>query len=509
MKRLTPTTALLFLLGLGTVVATTTQCTDRATGQHASTPAGPGKAGAPTPGSHAAPQDPAGAAGDRIKLLVSGSMLGRLEPCGCASGQLGGLPRRMQHIGEQRDYDLLLEGGNLVAGSSLLDLAKASTMLLVLFQMQHPYHALGVGKNDLELPMDDWLEYLQMAPTVASDLETDLETWPGVPFVEHEVRGQKIRVASFTHELPAAPETGDAQPKAAPFRLLGADRAWPRAMAGVADATLRILMFHGPDTAARALIPTLSPRPDLVVCFDQSYSEPTAQPETVDGTPLVFPGIRGRVMLELTLARGDDGPSLGYRHVPLPASKTIPGGGGDPDVKQMLLMHREDVASQKLLQALANRKPTPNGAEYVGSQTCSACHQEAYKAWKASKHGHAWQTLVDAEKDPKRYGWPVTKYPDCVACHVVGYGDQSGFVDMQQTPLLADVGCERCHGPGSKHVTGPASNPLGIIGGLPKSQLCVQCHDFEQSPDFLYGTEWAKIQHGRESHWPKKAAGGK
>lgn len=479
MRPTAPTAAVFLALGLGTVVATTTQCTDDAT------------AAAPTVNRIVEPRD-------RVKLLLSGSMLGRLEPCGCASGQLGGLPRRIQHIGEQRDYDLLLEGGNLVTGATELDLLKGFTALQVLSAM-HPYDALGVGTNDLELPMDQWCDFLAMVPTVASDLESTLENWPGMPYVEKEVRGQRIRVASFTLKLPSPPAGEEL-----PFTLVPPTAAWRNALSDAAADTLRVLMFHGTDSEAREIVPQLEPKPDLVACFDQSYSEPGAQPEIVAGVPVVFPGVRGRVMLELTLARTEDGPSVGYTQIPLPASKTVPGGGGDPDVKQMLLMHREQVAADGVLQKLAEQRPTHNGAKYVGSATCRGCHPTAYSAWAASTHAHAWRTLVDAEKDPKRYGWPVTKYPDCVSCHVVGYGEVSGFVDARRTAHLTDVGCERCHGAGSEHVLNPAGKPLGIIGDVAPSLMCAECHDFEQSPDFLYGDRWAKIQHGREPHMPPK-----
>jgi hypothetical protein len=120
------------------------------------------------------------------------------------------------------------------------------------------------------------------------------------------------------------------------------------------------------------------------------------------------------------------------------------------------------------------------------------------QAWQQSKHSHAWQTLVDAENDPKRYGWPVTKYPDCVGCHVVGYGQQTGFVSAEKTPHLQDVGCERCHGPGLDHVQSGGQKAMGILGGLTPSVMCTQCHDYEQSPDFVYGDRWKVIEHGRE-----------
>ena len=120
------------------------------------------------------------------------------------------------------------------------------------------------------------------------------------------------------------------------------------------------------------------------------------------------------------------------------------------------------------------------------------------KSWQATKHAHAWQTLVDAEKDPTRYGWPVTKYPDCVSCHVVGYGQQTGFISYEKTPHVADVGCERCHGPGLDHVASGGKKPLGIIGGVTPSVMCTQCHDYEQSPQFVYSERWKMITHGKE-----------
>jgi hypothetical protein len=212
----------------------------------------------------------------------------------------------------------------------------------------------------------------------------------------------------------------------------------------------------------------------------------------------VVAGIRGRVLLAVTLFRENDVPRAICELVPLPASKTVPGGGGDPDVRSLILQHRHDVKDQQVLAKLVRQHPTANGAAYVGNAACKTCHETAYAVWEKSKHALAWETLQQAETDPKRYGWPVTAYPDCVSCHVVGYGEQTGFASFEETPQLADVGCERCHGAGSDHVTSGGAKKLGLIGGIAASMLCIQCHDFEQSPTFLYGERWPKIEHGRE-----------
>jgi hypothetical protein len=472
-------------IALSTLVATLAQCGgDRA----------PLAARVPQDPAQPAARAPAAPPADAVRLLVSGSMLGRLEPCGCASGQLGGLARRMQHVAEARNYDLLLEGGNLVDTATELDLMKLLTANTVLFGMSDAtrYDALGVGANDLRLPRQDWLAMLGATPVVATNLASTDDGWVGKPFVEKDVRGVRVRVASFVLSLPEALR-GDG----ATVRLVPVQEAWTKALDGASADTRKVVLAHGTDTEVRALIPQLQPAPDLVVGVDDGYVEPTPTAAPVGGVPLVFAGIRGRVLLAVSLFRENGVPRAICELVPLPGSKTLPGGGGDPDVRKAILQHRDDVKNMDVLGKLVRQHPTANGAAYVGNSTCKPCHEPEYAIWKDSKHAHAWQTLVDAEKDPRRYGWPVTAYPDCVSCHVVGYGEQTGFVSGEETRDLADVGCERCHGAGSDHVTSGGTKKLGIIAGIEPSLLCVQCHDFEQSPTFVYGERWAHIAHGR------------
>jgi hypothetical protein len=467
---------------LATLTATLAQC---------------GNANGSQPRAAQATQDPARSApaappADAVRLLLSGSMLGRLEPCGCASGQLGGLARRMQHVGERRNYDVLLEGGNLVDGDTELDLMKMLTANTVLFGMpgQH-YDALGVGARDLALPRAEWLAFLGETPLVASNLASKDQGWIGKPFVEKDVRGVKVRVASFLLALPEPLRGPDAT-----VQLVPTADAWTKALDGATADTRRVVLVHGDDTGIRALIPQLQPAPDLVVGVDDSFLEPTSSPSDVGGVPLVFAGIRGRVLLAVTLFREANRPRAICELIPLPGSKTLPGGGGDPDVRQQILQHRHDVKEQGVLAKLVRQRPTANGAVYVGTTACKQCHEPAYAVWKDSKHAKAWQVLVDGEKDATRYGWPVTAYPDCVSCHVVGFGEQTGFASGEDTDLR-DVGCERCHGAGSDHVTSAGKKKLGLIGGIAPSLLCIQCHDFEQSPTFVYGERWPKIAHGK------------
>lgn len=475
------TSGMMLVTGIATIITTFTQC-------------GPAKATTPGHPAHASTQDPIAPPPDAIRILISGLMLGRLEPCGCASGQLGGLARRMQHIGEQRNYDLLLEGGNIVSGTSELDKQKLFTASQILFTMERSYDAVGVGIHDLELPLDDWSAFLLGGPAIASNLTSTAEAWPAKPYQEKVIREKKVRIASLL--LTELPES--LRGEASRVKRTDPVAAWAAVFDEQPATTLRIAMVHGTDVNIRSIIPKLTPRPDLVIGVDASYIEPDSAATMIAGVPLVFTGIRGRVVLDAQLWRDGSGSRVACETVPLSGSKTIPGGGGDPNVKEVILMHRMNVADSNVLEQMAEQTPTANGDSYVGNAQCTSCHPSAAKAWANSKHAHAWQTLVDAESDPKRYGWPVTKYPDCVGCHVVGYGEESGFRTFEDTPNLANVGCERCHGPGSGHMISGGKKKMGIIGGALKSEMCAQCHDFEQSPDFLYTDRWKVIEHGLE-----------
>ncbi len=94
--------------------------------------------------------------------------------------------------------------------------------------------------------------------------------------------------------------------------------------------------------------------------------------------------------------------------------------------------------------------------KYIGVKKCKACHMKQYKAWKKTKMFKSFDNLKPgvkaAEKtkaglDPNK---DYTSDPECLKCHTTGYGKPGGFKSIAETPKLAGVQCEACHGPGSK-----------------------------------------------------------
>jgi len=116
----------------------------------------------------------------------------------------------------------------------------------------------------------------------------------------------------------------------------------------------------------------------------------------------------------------------------------------------------------------SNAKGLPEfRAKYVGSQSCAKCHKEIYEKWSKTKHAHALATLAKMGKDSD---------PACFRCHTTGYTDSGGYLNQKETPHLADVRCEACHGPASMHLDNSR-----IRLGKPTLRTCEGCHTVTRS----------------------------
>ena len=116
----------------------------------------------------------------------------------------------------------------------------------------------------------------------------------------------------------------------------------------------------------------------------------------------------------------------------------------------------------------------PAGGNYTGTATCGGCHAPALRVLEddASTRApcHALER-IGRDKDPS-----------CVGCHVTGYLQPGGPTDVTDARArLANVGCEACHGPGSKH--GAALDKRGTLAPAVPEATCRGCH----TPDVTGG----------------------
>lgn len=131
---------------------------------------------------------------------------------------------------------------------------------------------------------------------------------------------------------------------------------------------------------------------------------------------------------------------------------------------------------------LAPRPAPADRADYVGSETCGACHKGDYEKWRATAHARATS------------GLPATMRRDgrCAGCHAT---DALGEI--------AEVGCEACHGAGRWYYPtyvmrdAETARALGLKDA--GEGTCRPCHGVG-SPSvrpFDYKDAWKRIAHGK------------
>ena len=190
-----------------------------------------------------------------------------------------------------------------------------------------------------------------------------------------------------------------------------------------------------------------------------------------------------------------------YQRVPLDSRFEA-----SPEMKKIMRDYQLHVAQLGLaglgIKAMPHPQAESNGA-FVGSRKCESCHQPSYDIWRKTGHAKAYPTLVNLDP-PRQFD------PECTSCHVVGWNPQQffpyqgGFVSVEKTPHLTDVGCESCHGPGDLHVKAEMGSNESLRKKLREAvrvtmdqaeKQCITCHDGDNSPDFQFKTYWPKVEH--------------
>ncbi|HLJ77518.1 MAG TPA: cytochrome c3 family protein [Acidobacteriaceae bacterium] len=228
----------------------------------------------------------------------------------------------------------------------------------------------------------------------------------------------------------------------------------------------------------------------------------------------------------------------GVRFTGMPALETVHHTSGDDAWKLVLFVRSlRPLAKQES----AEEAHVLGSAHYVGSAACAKCHASIYRLWRktpmanvvrdpradphavipdlatntvapfrleqvAFVYGSVWKQryFVRAGDSyaPLPVQWDISErkwlpyhvptkggdwwaplYPDdnmqrptgptCDGCHSVGYDIQT------HQPAEWNVGCERCHGPGSAHVGHPVRGNIvnpAHMDAVAENDVCVQCH---------------------------------
>ena len=118
-----------------------------------------------------------------------------------------------------------------------------------------------------------------------------------------------------------------------------------------------------------------------------------------------------------------------------------------------------------------------DSSDYVGADTCKACHEDIYKNWEKTPH---WKTTLDTKGGPSRQGCEGCHGPG--AAHVAGGGDITKiYIFKNHSAKEINDRCLTCHASGTQQMQ--AISSLHAKSGV----SCISCHSphHAQTSEFL------------------------
>ena len=452
-----------------------------------------------------------------VALVFSGEQDDYLEPCGCAGleNQKGGLRRRFTLLKQLRDQDwplVAMDLGGQGKRNGVQAEIKFDFALRALAKMN--YDAVGLGAHDLRMDLLSVVINLDQNanPLVSANVGiVALDSGFTKPYKVVEAGGMTIGITSVLgkKELAGLKNASDLEmidPVVALQRVL------PKLRAEKCDHL--VLLSYADQNESKELARRF---PEFNCVVSAHGAEiPPSESTSIEGTGarLIEVGHKGMYVTVVGLYKNGS-PAFRYQRVPLDARFA--------DAQEIHQMH---IDYQHRLETLGleglGLKPTrhPSGREFAGSRACADCHLSATEVYESTPHFHATETLV--KLDPPRHF-----DPECLSCHATGWEPQkyfpftSGYLGLKETPDLVGNGCENCHGPAARHVAAEngeidvteeeleairASLQLRIVenegnndGQVYKEgsvvDMCMQCHDLDNSPDFDFQEYWPHVAH--------------
>lgn len=447
--------------------------------------------------------DPPGRPMRRIRIAYTGDSQGFLENCGCKVDQSGGVARRatvLRRIRRENPSTLLLDAGNAFlewkAGQEISYLASREQELYLRTMDLMRYDAAALGVNELALGPERFRKMIAgiQTPFLAANVaDADGPLAPSARVVRRA--GLRIGIIGI-FDRPRSRFTGARFDDAAERLRFGDPVASALHLADSLAAVTDLVVVLGeiqPATIRR--LAASSSSIDVVVSssFDAPRIVPAATGPSLDSSD--EPGFLGRTLVLYTTPRQY---GLGVARVDLDASGRIAGAAiedvrlneeipDDSQVRHALNAFYDGIGAEEAAQRSV---PTPFAwdaarqmGRYVGASACKECHELEHAQWIGTAHAAAFKTLLDRHRHYQ---------PECISCHVVGYGTAHGYRVGDGEKPLGNVQCEVCHGPGADHVADPT--PSNIQKSVPE-RICLECHTRDHSDSFVYGEKLPRVRH--------------
>ncbi len=422
---------------------------------------------------------------EELAIQFTAGVHGRLVPCGCFSGQMGGLTRIATLFrGMSAKHVLRLDAGDAIEGSA--DFQRIEHLAILKAFAAMDYTAVNIGHREAQLTLAQLQELRGKTP---------------VPLLSANLLDAKTRQPVFeTHRILKTP---------ARIAIVGV--VDPR---GFSEPLGEGLAVEKMETALSNLLPMLKTEADFIVLLaftDEAtlhalarefyeidvvlggnVSQPAQKLEHENRSVILYTANQSRAVGTITLDLAAPHRAIVKTGEVALVSDKIP---EDAAIHQLAADYRAEIRRTKLdlddsAKLGADMVPGVKAVGgFAGSGACLDCHASAAVAWRESHHARAFASLVRQEADAD---------PNCLSCHTVGFGLPDGYRREFGGEKLTDVGCESCHGAGGRHVT---ERQRGIADGVKFRAIgagdCQRCHQGEFSRPFDFDKFWPLIRHGK------------
>jgi hypothetical protein len=456
-----------------------------------------------------------------VALVFTGAMAGYLEPCGCAGleNQKGGLKRRFTMLEQLREKAekggkgwplVAMDGGSQERDNNVQARLKLDFAYQALMKMG--YQVVGIGESDLKIDLLSILINFDEAknPLVSANVDTGFSK----RFKVINIGGMKIGVTSVLGAKEVA-RLGNMKD----YKLSPPMQAIPQVVPDLLKEKCDhlVLLVNGSAGEAKDLALKYKDFGFDWILTTQGAQVPPKEPAKIEGTNahLIEVGEKAEYAVVVGLYKNGS-PSYRYQRVPLDHRFA-----DAKEVTDMQVVYQQALKNFGLDGLGLRPTPHPSGRKFAGSKTCEDCHAQAAEVFDKTPHALATETLVKRTSPPRIFD------PECLCCHVTGWEPQkqfpfeTGYQSLKETPGLVGNGCENCHGPAAKHAAVEngllkaddvereklrAALRLKIVKneGNKKDQvykegsvvdMCMRCHDLDNSPDFDFQTYWPRVKH--------------
>ncbi len=447
-----------------------------------------------------------------LTVVFTGSTKGDFEPCGCGGVYEGGFARRSTVIETIRKTNpnlLLLDTGDITSGGAPSQTEFTSQAYHLL-----GYDAIALGEGDLRVGLEDYEKFVRRysLPIVISNLKfKSLNVETG-----RDRKGAGNSLPGGIREVITLNRCGR---KIAVISVVSDQ--W---LSILPMAMRKNLAFERPGAALVRLVPKLRPKYDMIILLshlgpgNRQVIENRLQGIDlwIDTGGHQWTGNQSTTRAALTAKSPRETSFLLDRYPPLFISWQNDRKVGIAGLKwrnHVLTVSEADMInlakgmvedkrfleiydaykyiSRQEMQTLlnkqlreANTNTQPAAFQYVPSEKCGTCHQEIMQFWRSTKHGQAFATLKNENRDSD---------VNCWSCHSTGFREQTGFQNPVATPKLVDVGCQSCHRkelsshPGKKKDIPPQMVQIEKLkDNLTQSYHCERCHVRHRSPNYEF-----------------------